>query len=171
MKKMVLLLLIVLSTVVGCSNQESKKIENKATSTVNEEAKFWKVTESGFESGNESFGLIGEVGKFGFLDKTLKVDQKDKYTFILWVEDKAKLDEMIGKKVELYGISEKSTEKLFLTTSTIEKLSNDDPKVPMNDLSVKFDAVLKLIRTGKWKIEAHVDDHLLGSTILFVEHK
>ncbi len=170
MKKIVIIMFIILSNVVGCSNQESKKVENKEVSTTtNEDAKFWKITTSSFQIGNENYELLGEVGKYGLLSKPFVVEKEDTYTLYLWNEDKDKFNEMIGKKVELFGISEQSEEKHLLTTTTIEKLNNNNPEAPDSDLTLKFDAVLGLPIKGKWKVESYVDENLLDATILFVE--
>ncbi len=171
MKKNVLIMVIILGTIIGCSNQETKKVVDNEISNTNDEAKFWKVEQSGFTTPEGEYELVGEVGKYGILRKPFVVEEENEYTWYFWIDDKNKLNEMIGKKVELYGISEKSVEKQLLSTSKIEKINNDDPEVPMSELSLKFNAVLELPIKGKWKIESYVDDNLLNATIVFVEGK
>lgn len=170
MKK--ILILFLLFSIVGCSKPELNEVKDIENVENANKITHLPIIQSGFvTTQNESYEFLGEIGEFGVLKKTFKVDVEDTYTWILWGDDKNKLDEMVGQEVKLYGINEKTNEKEFLAASTIEELSEDDPEVPESNLSLKFNTYIKPTRKGKWQVDSYVDNNLIGTIIIYVEGK
>ncbi|MGN7178568.1 hypothetical protein BK139_19700 [Paenibacillus sp. FSL R5-0490] len=170
MKKLLYTLLAALF-IAGCSNEETKDVKNVEKSTEN--IAQVPIKQASFESFSDkkTYEIIGEMEKFALFKKPFEVEKEDTYTWLVWIENQEKAEELIGKEVEIFGTNERTKEKELLTSSNIEKLTSDDPQFPGSELAVKFYAKLKLLRKGKWKIESYVDNELLGSTVIYVEGK
>ncbi|MCM3090912.1 MULTISPECIES: hypothetical protein [unclassified Cytobacillus] len=115
---------------------------------------------------NVSIDLYGEVGKYGLVRGTFRVENEGKHTWYLWV-DPDKKEELIGKKVTITGINEKDKNaEMDLGVSDIAELLTDEAKIiPDSMNALKFESTITPPREGKWKINTFVDDTILGTTV------
>jgi hypothetical protein len=167
-KVYIALIIFFLFNLIGCSysNEESQPIPKENNETVKHLA---LSQETSFEtSENKSYDIFGEMGNYGLLGKTFKIDKKTKFTWLL-LKDKNVVDELIGKEVKLYWTSESPDVEQLLATSKIEKLSDSDLQIPADFFNLKFNVTFKLPAKGKWKVDSYLNDKLLGTTVLYVE--
>ncbi|UII54428.1 hypothetical protein LS684_12130 [Cytobacillus spongiae] len=175
MNKNLIFGVILLFSLIGCSNQETAEVEKESKSyATNEEIKSWSYSQlSTIETENGEVSLTGEVGSFGLVVDTFRKETEHTFTWYLWVDDINKQNELIGEKVTINGISEKDKgNELFLAEGIIEPLTQEELlQIPNDNNIVKFLANIKPMRDGKWKLKPFLNEKLLGTSVVIVEGK
>ncbi|MFE8698929.1 hypothetical protein ACFYKT_21900 [Cytobacillus sp. FJAT-53684] len=167
MKKIIIVGTIIFVTfTAGCSNQkENAEVETKNFAT-HEEYKSWYNNET---FGIGSLNFTGEIGKFAFVNnEVFRVETEKTYTWYYWADAQG----LIGKTVDIYGISEKNKgEELLIATGEIQEATTEEKMIPDSDNLVKIVANIKPIREGKWKLKPYLEEQLLGITVVNVSEK
>ncbi|MBG9541669.1 hypothetical protein ACOSZF_11465 [Cytobacillus firmus] len=174
MKKLLFLSVLFLCFMAGCSNQQEDDVseENDSHNTTEELRTWADTTPESIQTNDGSTSFYGEVGQYGVIPDTFRIDQEGHHVWYMWIEP-GKKDEMIGKQVTIKGINEKAKgEEILLGESEITELSSEESSfIPDSQNVVKFEKNITPNRTGKWKLNTYADDSLLGTTVVTVLDK
>ncbi|TYS46729.1 hypothetical protein [Bacillus infantis] len=173
MKKFLTILLVMLFLSSGCSNENNKEDLPAVSHNSTEELKTWSPTShTAIELDGKSLNLYGELGKYALSPDIFRVDTEGLHTWYLWVTPEEK-KEMLHKKVTIKGISEKDkNEEIYLADTKVVDLSSaEKQKMPYSENALKFIANITPVREGRWKINAYVDNSLLGTTVTEAQPK